>query len=863
VSFSFSKRQVVTAAGVILLALFLVRPGVSRLKARIANSISGAVARPVEIGSVHLRFLPPGFDLQNLVIYEDPAFGAEPMLRAPEVTATVRLTSLVRGRFDISRLELTEPSLNLVRRADGRWNWAALLERTARTPLAPTSKSKSEARPGFPYIEATSGRINFKKGAEKKPYALLNADFALWQESENTWGARLQAEPLRTDMSLNDAGMLRMNGTWQRAGSLGETPLQFSLQWDRAQLGQLTKLISGTDKGWRGEVRLEATLSGMPSAMKVVSDTTIDNFHRYDISSTEGLRLAAHCNAIYGSAEAVLHDIICSSLVGNGVITLRGQAGLPGVHRVDLALNVEGVPMSAVAQLARRAKKNLPVDLVSAGTVQGDFAVTENGALAQREDFRGRGQILDLHLQSVNAKAELAPRNIPFVLSTQDDSIHDSSVRSKIRTARKGDPGQIADRLRVEFGPFPVALGRPVPAQIRGWMGRSGYGIAIRGDGEISRTLRVASLLGLQVVRTNAEGVAQMDLQVAGTWAENIPGKSSGFSLPEVTGTAQLRDVRAVMRGVNGPIEISSAHLLLAQEGVRVEKLLARAAEADWTGNLIFPRGCGSVEACLIRFNLNTAEVGLGDLYEWLGSQPAQRPWYQILTNAEPKSPSFLENLRASGKINAGRLLIHNVAANRVSASVDLERGKLKISDIRTDVLGGKYRGDWHADFTGGPPVYAGSGTLTAISLERIADAMHDRWISGTASGTYQFTASGTNSNAFWQSIEGELQFDLRDGVFPHISLVSDEGPLQVARWQGSARLRGGKIELEKEKLFSAAGMYEIGGTASLGRMLNLKLTRTPDAKAAGSLIYSITGTVAAPRVALIPIPDTQAELKP
>ena len=204
-----SRRRVVTAAAVILLGLFLVRPGAARLKVRIANSISRAVARPVEIGSVHLRFLPqPGFDLENLVIEEDPAFGAEPMLRAPEVTAVVRLTSLVRGRLDISRLELTDPSLNLVRLADGRWNWQALLERTERTPLAPTAKSKSEARPGFPYIEASSGRINFKAGQEKKPYALLNADFALWQESEDTWGARLKAEPLRTDMSLNDAGLV-------------------------------------------------------------------------------------------------------------------------------------------------------------------------------------------------------------------------------------------------------------------------------------------------------------------------------------------------------------------------------------------------------------------------------------------------------------------------------------------------------------------------------------------------------------------------------------------------------------------------------------------------------------------------------
>ena len=127
------------------------------------------MARPAEIGSVHLRFLPqPGFDLENLVIYEDPAFGAEPMLRAPEVTAVVRLTSLVRGRLDISRLELTEPSLNLVRLADGRWNWQALLERTERTPLAPTAKSKSEARPGFPYIEASSGPHQFQGRAGKK-----------------------------------------------------------------------------------------------------------------------------------------------------------------------------------------------------------------------------------------------------------------------------------------------------------------------------------------------------------------------------------------------------------------------------------------------------------------------------------------------------------------------------------------------------------------------------------------------------------------------------------------------------------------------------------------------------------------------
>ncbi len=864
-----SKRRVVIAAVVILLGLFLVRPGVSRLKARIANSISQAVARPVEIGAVHLRFLPqPGFDLENLVIYEDPAFGAEPMLRAPEVMAVVRLTSLLRARLDVSRLELTEPSLNLVRRADGRWNWEALLERTERTPLAPTAKSTSEARPGFPYIEASSGRINFKAGQEKKPYALLNADFALWQESENTWGARLKAEPLRTDMSLSDAGLLRMNGTWRRAGSLRETPLQFSLEWNGAQLGQLTKLVSGSDKGWRGEVRLEATLSGIPAAMQVGVDASVDDFHRYDISSSEGLRLTAHCNGRYSSVEAMMREVFCNAPVGNGMVTLHGDAGLPGVHRVDLApidlaLNLESVPVSAVAQLARRAKKNLPADLVSAGNVQGNFTVKEEGASPGGPEFQGRGEITNLRLQSATAKVEFAPASVPFVLSSRRTGHHAPS-KDKAGRQLESEVLPAPEELHVEFGPLAVALGRPAPAQARGWVGRSGYGLVIHGDGEVSHILRLASLLGLPAVKASVEGEAAMKLQIAGSWAGNISGSSSGFSPPQVKGTVQLRNVHAMMRGVNGPIEISSGELQLLSDQVRVEKLRAQAGGADWTGSVALPRGCGIPWTCLVRFDLNTEEVGLSELSKWLGSQPNQRRWYQMLTPEEPTAPMFLENLRASGKVSAGRLRIHNVVAERVSAGLDLERGKLKISELRGDVLGGKHRGDWQADFTAGPAAYTGSGAFTGISLRQMADAMRDPWISGTAGGTYQITASGADATAFWESAEGELQFDLREGVLSHISLATDDGPLRVGRWQGRAELQGGEIEIEKGKLVSSTGSYEISGTASLGRELDLKLSRATGVKPerVGSQVYSITGTLAEPRVTLT-TPETQARLKP
>jgi uncharacterized protein involved in outer membrane biogenesis len=856
VKFLSDKR--VWAAALVLLALFLVRPGVSRLKSRITVSLSRAVGRPADIGSVHLRFLPqPGFDLDNLVIFEDPAFGSEPMLRAREVTAVVRLTSLLRGRLDIARLELTEPSLNLVRSADGRWNWRDLLQRAAQAPLAPTAKPKSEPRRGFPYIEATSGRINFKTGQEKKPYALLNADFSVWQESENTWGMRLQAEPLRTDMSMSDTGLLRLNGTWQRASNLRDTPLQFSAEWDHAQLGQITKLSLGDDKGWRGDVRLDATLSGTPGAMQVAFDSSIQDFHRYDISRVEGLRLAAHCEGRYSSAEGVMHEILCRAPVGNGLVTLQGDAGLPGVRKIDLVLNMDRVPVASVTALARRAKKNLPADLLSTGTMQGTFTVNENQK--SPAEYAGRGEITNFQLRSANTNVEFATATIPFSLApgATDSGIH-SATRS---TSAEILP--LANELHIQYGPFPVALGRPAPALVRGWISRSGYAIALDGDGEVSHVLRLAGLLGVPAIQSTAEGTAQMQLQLRGSWVATSSAPAA-FQSPAVIGNVQLQNLRARLRGVNAPVEISSAQLRLLPDEARIEKLKAKAAGTLWTGTVSLPRGCGVPGACTVHFDLNADELALADVAECLGSKRDTRHWYQILS-PDSARPTFLQDVMASGKLNTAQLKIHGVTAQRVLASVDLTKGKLKISDLRADVFGGKYRGEWHADFAGdAAPVYAGTGAFNSISLQQVASAMHEPWISGTASGTYQLSASGAEAGAFWQSAEGDLQFDIRDGSLPHILLTSDD-QLRIIRWQGQTELRAGKLEIEKSKLVSPSEVFEISGTASLTRSLDLKLAQTTASGTAHAAppVYSIKGTLSDPQVELNAPPETQAKLKP
>ena len=297
-----SRRMLWVVLALLFLAL-LVPPfvNVNRYRNRVASSLSRAVGRDVTVSNIELKLLPrPGLVLSNFVIADDPSYSLEPMLRADTVTAYLRLSSLWRGRLEIGTLDLDTPSLNLVRRSDGRWNIEALVERTSQTNPAPTAKARPEARPRFPYVEASGGRINFKLGQVKKAFAFTDADFSLWLETENQWGVRLEARPMRTDINITDTGTLNLDGRFQRSASLRDTPLYFKLSFSDGPLGQISKLFYGRDRGWRGSLRSNAVLTGSPAALGITLDAQVDDFRRYDIGTGEA----------FASAHALHRDIL-------------------------------------------------------------------------------------------------------------------------------------------------------------------------------------------------------------------------------------------------------------------------------------------------------------------------------------------------------------------------------------------------------------------------------------------------------------------------------------------------------------------------------------------------------------------------
>ena len=797
----------------------------------------------MDIGSVHVQLLPrPAFDLENLVVYDDPAFGAEPIVRATEVTAAIRLTSLLRGRLEISRLDLTEPSLNIVHGQNGHWNLEALLERSARIPLAPTGKNKSEPKPGFPYIEATSGRINFKNGPEKRPYALTNADFSLWQESQNTWGIRLKAQPFRTDMNLNDTGLLQVDGIWQRSATIQDTPLNLKLEWSHAQLGQMTKLISGNDQGWRGEILLDVALKGTPSRLQIAASSSIDDFRRYDITSGRSLRLRGRCDAEYSSESHAFQRVMCNAPVGDGFFTLAGDAGYPGTHHYSFLITAEAVPAAGLVMLAQQVKKNLPDDLTAEGTLDGKVSLQNNGNAAE---WKGRGEIADLQFSSASSKSEIGPETLRFVLAT------DASARvSHKRLSSVGARDEIGSGTRLEIGPFHLGSARPGMATIRGSLNRVGYNFSISGETEIPKALRLAKATGLPAISSSADGSAQLDLQLSGNWI--ISGDGSAVS--QMTGSAKLRNVRTT-----GPAaaEIISAEMQLLPEAVHVSKMNARAAGSLWTGSVDLPRGCGTPDACLAHFSLSTKSVDLGKINNWLNPNVTKRPWYQVLTSNSESHPAWWTSVRAVGRISADEFHVHNIDATLVSANLMMERGKLQFSAVRADLLGGSSTGEWKVEFANKPAICSGTGTLAGVSLSTIADAMNDGWVEGLADGSYE--VKGPCLADFWEKADGNVHVEVRDGIFPHILFADSTEPLRASEIKGKARLHAGDIEISETQLVSSDGIYRVAGTVSLDREMNLKLTRisnNPD-----NAGYSISGPLETPRITAL-IRTEQARLK-
>lgn len=819
--------------GLIVLVVFLglvVPPFVNlgRYRAYIADAMSRALERPVTFDSISLRLLPqPGFDFENFTIGDDPAYSAEPILRAESVTAYLRISSLWRGRLELSRLSLSYPSLNLVRLKEGNWNVESLLYHASKTAAAPTTAIRPQSRPRFPYIEASDGRINFKYGLEKQVFAFTEAKFSVWSPGENELRLRLEAKPVRTDVPVADTGMIQAEGSLRRADQLRDTAIDMNLSIERSQLGQLTRLVFGRDRGWRGALDVSAHLAGTPADLKFVSDTSLQDFRRYDIVQGEPLNLQSHCTGTLSAIRQSVDNVHCIVPTGNGTLTVRASMQGWNAQAYTIGLDADKVPMNWITAVARHTKRDLPNDLTADGSLSAKFDLSKQENAAAPE-LTGSGSTTGFVLKTSLLDSALTFGDVPLAAAEP------SKKKSRANTQADFEP-------QLNIGPFPVPLGLVEPAAASGWVSRQGYSFSLTGEGNVARILSLARTAGIGVPRFQLKGTANLDAQLVGEW--------KGFVQSRATGTMELKNVTAEVPGIAAPIKLASADVLLQQNSVTLRKMNAGLGPLKATGTATFPRHCEDDQPCVSQLDIQADEVSLDEVNRLLNPRLKKRPWYRLFGISGEHS--VLASWDADGTLAIKHLVAKSLEADKVTMNFDLHRGQLAMKNVQAKVFGGTQTGDWSADFTGDEPRYTGIGTVSNLSVADIAAMGKDAWGSGTLNGAYDLKFSGWQADDLFATAKGSCQFQWRNGMLRHLTLDGHPSPVRFPLWAGQCQWSPEGFRVSGSKMRTVSGIYQISGTVQPTRDLQLEFIR------ADGTAYQVSGTLEKPRVTATPVART------
>jgi hypothetical protein len=872
------RRLWMAVAAVAFFLLVLVVPpliSVSHYKGQIVRLMAQSLGRPVRLSSVEVRLLPwPGFVLTDLSVAEDPAYGAEPVLHANKVRASLRLLALWRGRLEIDKISVDEASLNLVRAAPGQWNLDPIFRTAAAQTGAATNSSgggAGEAGPRgllrLPYLEATDLRIDFKNGAEKLPFSLVSADLSLWQASSGEWRIRLRGQPARTDVSLyqEETGVVRMEASVRSAPARAQMPLDLDLDWREAQLGQLARLITGSDLGWRGDRTGELHMNGTGDAAQIAMRLRASGVHRAEFAPAAPLDFDANCGFVYHYTRRSLENLVCNSPLGDGRMRLTGEKPGPGAPR-EFTVELDRIPVAAGLDALRALRSGLDPNLEASGAVSGKIvyaAGAESAAPAGPAKAKRS-------LQSVAEPHGPAEPHRPLTgaLTVTEFALSGGGLSRPVQASKITLEPSAAPRASAEAltGTVSIPAGGEMPLVFNLRFSLAGYQVGVRGQAAIARARELAHAAGIprsQALAALAGDPLTLDLIAAGPWlpreenslaatgaepasaaAPQLPAltpasapTSGAAGLPapvnsgvdSLTGTVTLHNANWKADYLAGHVEIAEATLYLDGASLRWEPIVFVYGPVKGTATLNMPFDCPAglpeTKPCAAEFQMQFAALDVSTLQSAiLGAQQKTTLLSSLIDRLHPSASPPWPALE--GTVKADALILGPVTLHGVSAGVRLLPTGAEISTLDAGLFGGSVH------LTGSlvkpasdkaKPAYTFEGDFQKLNAASLGGLLGLRWSGTPLHGNGKIELSGYTAEELAASAQGALHFECRRGAIgnqPSESSKAEPVPAPLGRfdkWTADATIANGSLTLGQNLIIAGARKQSVAAAVTFG----------------------------------------------
>ena len=797
------------------------------LRNRLTARLQSAFGRPVDVGSYHFSLLD-GFALEanDVTVREDPRFGEEYFLRADSVAVRLRWTSLLLGRLEFGTLSLSHPSLNLVRNSAGEWNlteWlpqpgAGMVSQAPYGPAFPVSAIR------FRRVVVDGGRINFKNGDEKLPFAFVGVKGTAETDRPGRWRLSLDATPWRAALAMQQPGLIHL------AGDLGGTssrlrPASVAVNWSGASLSDVLRLATGDDGGIRGalDLGLNARTSERSDAWDIETHAALQQVHGSGIApraDTPSLSLSSR--AKWDTLASVLELTDLSVEAPASYLHATGRLVWTRVGASPLAGHVYKSPASPL-ELALRSQLSLNDLLPWLRAFH--LGVSENLALVGSAQLQATAEGWPPRVTSVSVAspgADLVSQNFRHPVHINQFNVrYDNNALS-------------FPPFSVSFGPGDNALRFDSPAA----SGRSKSSALHLSANviDIHDVLAAASAFGWDLARGwDISGPARADLRWQGSpypW-RNSPVGTIEWGAGPGDDLLRVPFLNSPVTGINAVSEWKpgSRHLALAS---------AAAFGAHWSGAFDRRAGDGNHEndsASGWQFSLAADHLVAADLDRWLN--PAWRE--SFLTRVLPFLNSHVatvavaapDSLRASGRLAIDQFSLAPLSVRKLQGDLKIDGRQLTFTNATGQFFGGEVSGSLDANLVAAP-VYQANLDFSRVDVAALAATTPS--LAGvtakTIAGQISLTATGANRADLMSSLScrGTARalapaFVTVRSARVHGSFIDSVGPGAFAAVDAAFSCANRKIEFQSLSISAPPNTLITGsGTVDFNRNVDIIL---------------------------------------
>jgi uncharacterized protein involved in outer membrane biogenesis len=796
-----------------------------------------AFGRPVEVRHFEAGVFPwLRLDAEGITVADDPSFGNEYFLRADNFSAALRWFGLLRGRFEFGTIAFSRPSLVLVRNSEGHWNLERWLPPAPRR-ISPGIREYGPQAPAQPAnrlqkIVFDDGRINFKFGEDKLPFAFTGVSGSVEQSSAGRWELQLDAQPWRSGVQLQSAGTVSVRGSIAGTSTRLQ-PASFSVRWQDASLADLFRLFRQQDYGVRGSLVLDGALesgaagdaaAAQPGDWSFRVNARAGQIHRWDLAErNDNPRLSGGLRGRWnpGTGSIVAGQWLISAPRSN----LRGSADFSADSGDSTEVRVDSASIEASDLMAwyrafhSGVSEELSADQFFSGSMKlrgwpfqiAEAKIQSDGGLLHAPGFAGPVRLGSVRGGLADGSLVIQPVTVSWNVPVAEQTAGVPSASA----VRRATP---ADGHRKLEGALTVNAGAHVGA------------VSVTGNGVEARdVLKLLSAFGHSVNHGwDLQGSAAAALRWA--WA---PGISRRWQ-----GAVAISNATLQVAGVNEPIAIGEASFVWTNSGRQVRISRAAALGANWTGTVNENAANSASGRANWNFDLHADRLDAADLDHWIG--PRARPgWLQRLLPAllggRSSTPALagdlLRHLSARGTLLVDEFAVEKIQVKNLRANLSVIGPSLEVEDGSGQWAGGTLHTHVNATFVPSPQ-YAIVARFERVNLTMLpfAGSLASR-VAGTASGTLRLAASGVGRQQLLDSLEGSGELRAGNTVFRGADLESSviAGDLRpgASRWIAAEcdfRIENRQIDVERLHLEAPQHAMILRGTVGFDRHVNVTI---------------------------------------